>query len=144
MNAANTTFVAQLLLPLTFLNFSKNCVGLLHLQEIHYCVCTTTVSFRNKRYREYFTLLLKGYYLPSKARNEWVKEPLAEMRTETSRYYSFPVFCFLFLQRKLISLLKMHKYMANIPVAKPTEVMILLKAQHAVWSFYPSFKIKYH
>lgn len=27
------------------------------------------------RSREYFTLFLKGYYLLSKAKNEWLKEP---------------------------------------------------------------------
>lgn len=54
--------------------------------------------------REYFTLFLKGYYLLSKAKNEWLKEPLAGIRTETSRYCSFPIVCFFFSGRTLILL----------------------------------------
>lgn len=59
MNAAS---VAQLLL-LTFLKLSKNYIGLLHLQEIHYRASIITVHFHVTLAadKEYFTLFLKVY-----------------------------------------------------------------------------------
>jgi len=41
--------------------------------------------------KEHFTFFLKGYYLQSKAKNEWLKVPLGRIMTETSRYCSFPI-----------------------------------------------------